>query len=164
MSEKLYYLGVKAFIQNKAGDVLLLKVDTSSFKNHNGLDYWDIPGGRVMVGENALETLQREVEEETGIHTLTNMQSLGFVLSTIEIPMKGDGSAGLILSLYSCVGDDAVEIKLSNEHTDFAWVAFDEALERLMHKYPKELLNLTQSLKPVSSNERCDSFQALRVM
>ncbi|MGN6671516.1 MAG: NUDIX domain-containing protein [Candidatus Nucleicultricaceae bacterium] len=147
-TEKLYYLGVKAFIQNKAGAVLLLKVNTSTFKNHKDGDYWDIPGGRVMGGEDVLETLHREVKEETGIHTITTPKSLGFVLSTIEIPLRGgDDSVGLILSLYSCMCDKSVTVTLSSEHTGFAWVTLDEALERLMYKYPKDLLDLARPLR-----------------
>lgn len=147
-AEKLYHLGVKAFIQNKTGAVLILKVNTSTFKNHKDGDYWDIPGGRVMEGEDVLETLHREVKEETGIHIIKTPKSLGFVLSAIEIPLKcGVDSAGLILSLYSCTCDEAVAVTLSREHTGFAWVALDEALEHLMYKYPKDLLGLAHPLR-----------------
>lgn len=108
-----------------------------------------------MGGEDVLETLRREVKEETGIHAITTPKSLGFVLSTIEIPLRsGDDSAGLILSLYCCTCDETVTVTLSSEHTGFAWVTLDEALERLMYKYPKALLDLSAPLKSMHEDPK----------
>ena len=69
MKEKIYHLGIKAFIRNRKGEVLLLQVNQEKFKNPTPGGYWDIPGGRVLNGHTIEETLQREIEEETGIRT-----------------------------------------------------------------------------------------------
>jgi len=56
MQEDCFHLGVKVLLYDSEGRVLLLKKGP----------YWDLPGGRLQKGETLMETLQREVEEETG--------------------------------------------------------------------------------------------------
>lgn len=49
-----------AVTRNDAGDILLVRrVDDG---------YWELPGGRVEIGESAAVTAVREVNEETGVH------------------------------------------------------------------------------------------------
>jgi 8-oxo-dGTP diphosphatase len=63
---KMFNVGIKGLIENSEGKVLVLK---SSLKGHRipTEAYWDIPGGRIEEGENVLDVLKREVEEELGI-------------------------------------------------------------------------------------------------
>lgn len=51
---------MKALIE-RDGRFLVVK------QQFSGGDYWDLPGGRVEHGETPLETLHREVKEETGL-------------------------------------------------------------------------------------------------
>ena len=60
--EKLFYVGVKAMITNAAGQMLVMKTGEGPNEVH-----WDIPGGRMEEQEAPLDTLRREVREETGI-------------------------------------------------------------------------------------------------
>lgn len=59
--EDCFHLGVKALIFNEKNKMLLLERHHPSKKM-----YWDIPGGRLLRGESLIETLIREVKEETG--------------------------------------------------------------------------------------------------
>jgi 8-oxo-dGTP diphosphatase len=60
-SSSRYVVAVSGFIQNEAGEVLLVR-------NHHRSDTYEMPGGRVEPGESLKEAAAREVLEETGIH------------------------------------------------------------------------------------------------
>ncbi|MEM9937420.1 MAG: NUDIX domain-containing protein [Pseudomonadota bacterium] len=55
-------LGVRAFVENDAGAVLLVK--------HTYTKGWYLPGGGVERGEPVLEALARELREEGGVDLL----------------------------------------------------------------------------------------------
>ena len=135
--EKLFYVGVKALVQNDQGEILVLK---SSLRNHSAgvVIYWDIPGGRIEEGGNALDTLKREMEEETGIKEISEVKFKTVVISHHEIPIDESRNAGLVLMLYTVKISPDAEIILSDEHTEYGWVEPGVAAERLANKYPAE--------------------------
>jgi mutator protein MutT len=49
-------------VENKKGEILLVKRKTDPFK-----DYWDLPGGFIDLDETLEESLIREIKEELGI-------------------------------------------------------------------------------------------------
>jgi 8-oxo-dGTP pyrophosphatase MutT (NUDIX family) len=63
MNEDNFHLGIKALIRNSKGEYLLLKTNKARIDK----EYYDIPGGRIKRGEDIINTLKREVFEETGI-------------------------------------------------------------------------------------------------
>lgn len=84
---------------------------------------WELPGGRLDVGESTVEGLCREVREETGlaaevrrpIHTVSWRND------------RGNGRFGVY---YYCTAEDH-SVSLSHEHTDYEWLAASTAAERL---------------------------------
>ncbi len=56
--ETKVFVGVKGLIV-KSGKILVVKERIKDY------EYWDLPGGRVKYGHSPLETLKRELEEET---------------------------------------------------------------------------------------------------
>jgi ADP-ribose pyrophosphatase YjhB (NUDIX family) len=147
MKEKTYHLGVKALIRNEEGKILLLKVNQAAFKNPHTEDYWDIPGGRVIIGHTIEETLSREIEEETGITALANVVHLDTVISNMEIPLESGEKAGLILSIYDCRIEDPVSVHLSEEHTGSGWFDPQEAARLLSYKYPAAFTEKVRSIE-----------------
>lgn len=135
--EKLFYVGIKALIRNGEGKFLLLKAST---RNHsvNTDPYWDIPGGRIEEGAGALETLRREIEEETGINRIQDPEFFTAVISHHQIPFENSRTAGLVLMVYTAQIPPGSSIKLSLEHTAYEWVDGREAAIRLSNKYPEE--------------------------
>lgn len=146
MNEDIFHLGIKAIIQNTEGKILLLKANKALIKEFKGDAYWDIPGGRIQKGNSPEETLKREIAEETGISTITDIKPAKMVLSNLRIPV-GETNVGLVLAVYSCKIPDDSKITLSNEHTEYVYFEPIKAAELLEVKYPKEFTEVVRNLK-----------------
>lgn len=141
MGAQLFYIGVKGLIQNEHGQYLLLLADVSSHRG-NTEPYWDIPGGRIDEGGGLIDTLEREIEEETGITELIgDPEQITTVVSNHRVPV-GDDFAGLTLVVYKVAIPEGSTIKLSKEHSDYKWVEAVEAAQRLSNKYPKQFTDV----------------------
>jgi 8-oxo-dGTP diphosphatase len=116
--EKIYHLGIKALIQNNQGEILILR--------RAGKDFWDVPGGRVQTGEQVLETLTREVMEETGLTDLHTIKPQTMALTPVNIQLEDGTTAGLILWYHSCSVLNPI-VNLSAEHSEFKWVSWPVA-------------------------------------
>jgi 8-oxo-dGTP pyrophosphatase MutT (NUDIX family) len=146
MSEDCFHLGIKAIIRDSFGKILLLKTNPKVLKGFKGKPYWDIPGGRIQKDSTVKATLERELEEETGIKTLVSFKPFSMVLSpTVRIPV-GDNTVGLILSSYLCDVGKIETVKISDEHVEFGWFEAKEAAKLLEFKYPQEFVEKIASL------------------
>ncbi len=114
-------MSVKAIIRDAEGRTLVLKDAYSA-------DRWDLPGGHVRDGETLEEALRREVGEETGLE-------LGEVTEREVRVLKLDK----VKPVAFFDADAAGEVRLSEEHTDYAW-AGDEDLRKLNLGVFKEVL------------------------
>lgn len=135
-SEDVYHLGIKALIRNVKGEILLLQVNPKKLIGITDA-YWDLPGGRVQKGDTVIDTLRREVEEETGITHISEICQISMVLSNIRIPVD-NGSVGFILDIYSCVIEEGCDIVLSDEHIGYKWFSTQDASHKLSIKYPPD--------------------------
>jgi len=139
--EKFFQVGVKGLIENKSGQILLFKADISNHRAQT-VAYWDIPGGRIQEGHNALTTLKREISEEAGITKISNINFFSAVISKHEIPIGNGKKTGLLLMIYRVSVPEKTKITLSEEHTGVEWVDKKEAAKRLANKYPLEFTKL----------------------
>lgn len=142
-SEKLYFVGVKGIVMDNT-EVLLVQADT---KNHRipTPPYWDLPGGRIQHGSNELDTLQREVSEETGVDIVGDPKYFDTVMSHHEILLETGEIAGLVLRVYR-IELSKRAIVLSSEHHSFGWYAPKEAAKLLANKYPEDFCNKVAEL------------------
>lgn len=99
--------------------------------------HWDFPKGNKERGENSIQTIRREIKEETGISDLTFID--GFVK---EISYKYLRQNQLISKkvVYFLARTNTKDVVLSSEHTDFEWDHYESALKRLTYKKSKEIL------------------------
>jgi bis(5'-nucleosidyl)-tetraphosphatase len=99
--------------------------------------HWDFPKGNKERGENYIETVRREIKEETGISDLNFID--GFVR---EISYKYLHQNQLISKkvVYFLARTNSKDVILSSEHTDFVWDHYENALKRLTYKKSKEIL------------------------
>lgn len=61
-TECLFLPGVRAIIPNERGEILL--------QRRTDMPFWALPAGSLELNETALEALQREVREETGLEVI----------------------------------------------------------------------------------------------
>jgi mutator protein MutT len=83
----------------------------------NERDEWELPGGRLEVGESIHECLVREVREELGIDV-----TAGPLLDAwlYDLP------AGTVLVVaYGCTADSRPRVRHSSEHSAVAWLEVD---------------------------------------
>ncbi len=132
--EDCFHLGVKALILNPEGKVLLLK-------RHHPVQgvYWDIPGGRLQKGESQMDTLRREIKEETGLNNVCEVHPFMMALTNIRIPAL-EGDVGLIFSIFLVNISESFDPILSDEHVDFEWCSLLNTAEKLKKQYPSEFI------------------------
>lgn len=138
--EKLFQIGIKALVTDEQDRILLLFSGDWHLKNQT--EHWDIPGGRIQEGSTPLETLQREVEEETGIKEISKTEFFTAVVSNFKDMPVGGRMVGLALMIYKVNIPPNSKIALSHEHSKYEWVDRKEAAKRLAYKYPAEFTDL----------------------
>jgi len=100
-------------------------------------DYWDFPKGHVEKGETEIETVKREVFEETG---LKDIKILDGFKETIKYFFKWQGKNVLKFVTFYLAETKEKEVKISFEHIGYEWLPFEKAKERLSFKNAKEIL------------------------
>lgn len=134
MSHKLFQVGVKALVSDDSGKLLLLKAtNVGKYKAH-----WDLPGGRIEDNQSAEEALRREIHEEIGVTSLSDIKLFLGCISNFELDVSEIGSVGLVLMAYKVLIPVNSTIELSDEHNEYEWVDSTTAAERLSYKYPPE--------------------------
>jgi len=129
---------VGAVIFRKEGNkTCYLLLHYPSTKRGAKKDYWDLPKGHPEKGESEIETVKREVEEETGpkdIEIFTEFKE------TIKYFFKWQGKNIMKFVTFYLIETKEKEVKISGEHIGFKWLPYEETLEQLTFKNAKEIL------------------------
>lgn len=134
-NDKPFFVGVKGLII-RGGKMLLLQANKTNHAVPTP-PYGDLPGGKIQHVMTEIDTLQREVREETGLHIDTNQEYVDTVMSRHDARLESGEFIGLMLRTYRVQpGEGGVVI--SNEHIVFDWFTPEEISELLTNKYPKE--------------------------
>ena len=114
--EKKFGIAVKAIIKNEEGKYLVLYKSEAEDINPKEID---IPGGRMKFGENAQESLKREIGEEIGveIEIIKPSRVWGFVKNDLHL-------VGITFLAKYVSG----EFRLSGEHTKYEWIDKEKIL------------------------------------
>jgi len=95
---------------------------------------WEFPQGHMKEEEKELDTLHREVEEETGFTRFDILEGFRQDYDTIDTHNK---PKQVIMHIIEFVDDDIV---LSEEHSNYSIVSYENAKEMLIHTWRKDLL------------------------
>lgn len=98
---------------------------------------WDFPKGGIEKGESELETVMREVAEETG---LKDIRVLPGFRKVIEYFYRRDGKNVHKQVVYFVAETNDERVHISIEHQGFGWFPYHEALERASYDNSKVTL------------------------
>jgi len=82
---------------------------------------WQVVTGRIELGENAIVAACRELHEETGLVPIT-MWNVPYIASFFEPKNNQIGFSPVFAFLVDC----NQEVKISEEHSEYVWVDFEE--------------------------------------
>ena len=113
--------------------------------------HWEFARGHTEENETELETMYREIEEETGIKrkSLTKVKDFrekmrfSYIAKGSEREERRKEKRCLAVRktvVFYLVESKEDEIKLSHEHTNFEWVSGKEALNRLTFDNSKRIM------------------------
>ena len=127
--------GVVYKLENGRPTYLLLK--NINRRRHPPSVWWEFPKGLVEKGEDVLDTLRREVEEETGLKELELEGHLGSIKYYFKKTNGTLVSKGVTYHLVKALGG---QVEISHEHEDFVWLSYEDAISRLKFKNHKKVL------------------------
>ncbi|SRR3989338_8603354 len=112
---------------------------------HSG--HWEFAKGHIEEGESNEETVKREIEEETGIKEIKIIHGFKeyvkyFFKASYGLKGEEKKKAPWIFKLvvFYLAQTKETEVKISEEHKDFAWLPYENALKKLTYKNAKEIL------------------------
>jgi 8-oxo-dGTP pyrophosphatase MutT (NUDIX family) len=99
--------------------------------------HWDFPKGNIEKGELPLDTVRREVSEETGINNIRIFPSF-----KQKIVYYYRRNAGLVHKevIYFLARTLTLDVTLSHEHTNYLWLDLEKALNKVTYRNSKSTL------------------------
>lgn len=107
-------------LKNQKGDILLVK---RSKTNKTFKDFWQLPEGKTQPGEQPIETLARELNEELACQLISAQP----VATSAAIVSFGGKIYHLVRIGFRVKWEG--KIILSEEHNDYRWVNINKAIK-----------------------------------
>lgn len=127
--QKIVLAGV---VFNKEGKALILQ------RNQNEDIYpgmWELPSGKRELFESSHDTLIREIKEEAGLD-IEIIQPC----SVFEYKIEKQGEIRDSTQINFIVTSDTSEVKLSEEHQNYAWISMTEIDRYAMSDETKKVI------------------------
>jgi bis(5'-nucleosidyl)-tetraphosphatase len=99
--------------------------------------HWDFPKGNMEKGETEMQTVLREVGEETGLGQILMIPGFRRV---IEYYYRRDGKNVHKQVVYLLAKTEEDRIVISREHQSFGWFSFEEAKKKTSYENSKVTL------------------------
>lgn len=130
---------VDSYVFHLKGDepeYLLLKRRKEKFYGH----LWQGVAGRIETGESAVETVLRELQEETQLEPVRI-----FVVDHVSSFYQNYKDRINLIPVFG-IEVNIGEVILSDEHKEYRWVNFDEALDLLSWRQQRKALSVLHEM------------------
>ncbi|MCL7402352.1 MAG: NUDIX domain-containing protein [Thaumarchaeota archaeon] len=104
---------------------------------HYEAGHWDFPKGAIEEGENELDTVRREVWEETGIN---NIEIVKDFRKEIEYFYRKLGELVRKRVVFYLARSNTKEVRLSYEHRGYIWLDYPKAMRKLTFRTARNVL------------------------
>ena len=111
----------KCIIVNNQGLILALKRSPTQDFDRSGC--WDLPGGTYERGEDVIDSIKREVKEES---SLTIIDPKPIYLANGLDNANHFMSSEVVFDVTHVCSKWVGEVKISDEHTEFKWITPEE--------------------------------------
>ncbi len=109
------FIATKAFIEHN-GKILILR-ESPKYQDGANVGKFDVVGGRVKPGEHFKESLQREIQEETGLDV-----DIGEPFFVNEWRPIVRGEQWQIIGIFFRCKAHNNTVAISNDHNEFLWI------------------------------------------
>ena len=125
--------------EQSAGTVLFIEEDKEKLflLLHYPTDHWDFVKGKIENNESPEQAMIRETKEETGI---TDIEFIKGFKEKIEYSFKFNGDTVQKEVVFFLAKTNTKQVKISYEHLDYAWLDFNNALNKITYKNAKNIL------------------------
>ena len=103
--------------------------------------YWDYPKGHVEKGEDDKAAATRELAEETGIREIELLPGFAHEMTYFFRSKRGLVRKTVVFFLGQT---DIRDVTLSDEHSGFAWLGYEDAYARVSYASAKGVLKAAQ--------------------
>lgn len=134
-------LVVRSLVLNDKNQILLIKRCSKEWWKPGK---WELPGGKVEIGQDASTAMEREVFEETGL-VIEPIDKIAYWNSNIAKYGKYKGMS--YLEIIGTAKANNSEVKLSKEHDDHTWVGIQKALEKDLVRESREAIQVLKNKK-----------------
>lgn len=117
------------FIGKVRQKVIIAKDNQVLITRERGEDVWEVPGGRLNLGEIPEEGLRREVREELGVEI-----QLGPIIYIGQYIKSSTGEHHLFLAYTATLKDESKPFTLQeDEISETKWITKDELFDQKMY-------------------------------
>jgi 8-oxo-dGTP pyrophosphatase MutT (NUDIX family) len=120
--------GAVVFFKNDKVDLLLLQYEAG---------HWDFVKGNVEPNESEVDTVLRELKEETGI---VATQTIDGFRERIQYFYRRQGETIQKEVVFYLIQANTQKVELSFEHVGYIWLDYAHTLEKLTFKNAKDVL------------------------
>ena len=109
---------------------------------HYPTGHWDFVKGKIENNESLEQAAIRETKEETGI---TDIEFIKGFKEKIEYSFKFNGDIVQKEVIFFLAKTNTKQVMISNEHLDYVWLDFNNALNKITYENAKNILKKSKN-------------------